>query len=543
MYRIVLFFILPVLTLISCSEVQSGQDNPFAKIIVKGLCENPTIAATGKVTGSAHNDLILGKDSVLFVYVIKKDSAHLVFSGSFDKEIHKICVADADNDSRNDIVLLNGWSRYRDDKVSIYILSHLNGQWTVNEIYSKPSPRPQPVSLDVIDIDGDGKNEIAASYFESKYMVENVTLKEEAGTWSLTSASIERMATAQCFGYIDGEPAHVVGRVYGDELGETGDAYLLKESTRIDLKVYRGVRSAVCIGDGNNDGKNEIYIGDGWHQNYGKMARARIAEITENDNSFDYFLIEDIKGQTDVSQVEVADITGDKKNELIVTGNISTRIYKYVNGQWGVFNDSALVSGQFTTGNIIGNRKNELILVGKNLKDDHGIQILNFNRLPLRGELGKEVLTETILPDSLIGKPAPGLLMSKWIPDDVNINIPDRGKVMLLDFWATWCGPCKKMFPALKQLQEKYDDMGLVIIGLTRLDGRQTVESIVEFADNEQFNYPIGISEEAFNDLAYGVGAIPHMVLIDKSGIVRKVFVGTRDEDVVESEIIKLLRE
>ena len=99
------------------------------------------------------------------------------------------------------------------------------------------------------------------------------------------------------------------------------------------------------------------------------------------------------------------------------------------------------------------------------------------------------------------------------------------------------------MFPALRLLQDKYRDQGLTIVGLTRLDGRQTVESITDFAVNEQFNYPVGISEEAFNDLAYGVGAIPHIVLIDKKGIVRKNFIGVHEAGHVENEILKLLKE
>jgi hypothetical protein len=99
------------------------------------------------------------------------------------------------------------------------------------------------------------------------------------------------------------------------------------------------------------------------------------------------------------------------------------------------------------------------------------------------------------------------------------------------------------MFPALKLLQDKFRDQDFTIIGLTRLDGRQTVESITEFAVNEQFNYPVGISEEAFNDLLYGVGSIPHIVLIDRNGIVRKTIIGVHDAGFVEEEILKLLNE
>lgn len=544
MNRNILIFILSVLTLVSCRDSQSGQDNPFTRIEVRGLCENPEIVATGRVSGSAHDDLILGQDSVIFVYQIVRDSAQLLFTDSFDKEVHEICIADANNDGRNDIVLLNGWSGYRDDEVSVHILSYHKGDWSFNEVYSKPSRRPQPIYLEVDDIDQDGSNEIIASYFESKYMVETVVLSEKSGTWLKETSYVERMATAHDIGSLtDDEPVHVVGRVYGDSIGDHGDAYILKGNQRIDLGVFRGVRSAVRIGDGDNDGSNEIFVGDGWHQNYGKMARARLAVITPEGGGYNYSLIEDIKGQTDVGQIEVTDITGDGKNEVIVSGNLSMRIYKHTGDQWAVFRDTSLKSGHFMAGNIYGNKKKELIIVGRNLKTDRGVKILSFNNLPFDPNLGKEILTESIHPDSLTGRPAPGLLMMKWIPDDTRITVPESGKVILLDFWATWCGPCKKMFPALRLLQDKYREQGLTIIGLTRLDGRQTVESIIDFAVNEQFNYPVGISEEAFNDLAYGVGAIPHIVLIDKKGIVRKNFIGVHEAGVVENEILKLLKE
>jgi thiol-disulfide isomerase/thioredoxin len=538
----VLLIILPLLILAGCRGNQYGQDNPFSAVDVKGLCENPDVVATGNLSGSAHDDLILGKDSVIYVYSLIGDSAHLLYSASFESEVHKICTADADNDGSEDIVLLNGWSRYKDDRVSLHLVSHSKKGWEQSEIFTRQSPRPQPVFLAVTDTDGDDIHEIVFSFFESKYMVNTVILKKTEGGWSDEELFVERMATAHDIGSLDRTgQVHVVGRVYGDSLGETGDAYILKGREKIDLNVFRGVRSAVRIGDGNNDRHNEIFVGDGWHQNYGKMARARLAVISPGDTGYSYSLIEDIRGETDVSQIEVADINGDRLNEVLVSCNNFMRIYKNEDGRWLCFSDTSLTAGPFAVGNIAGDRRKEVIIAGR--KYDGGLSIFDFGRLPFKNELGKEVITQTVYPDSLTGKKAPELRIVEWIPESSRVKVPEEGKVFLLDFWATWCGPCKKMFPALRKLQDKYREQGLTIIGLTRPDGRQSVESIIEFINNEQFNYPAAISEEAFNELSYGVGAIPHMVLIDKQGIVRKAFIGTRSESEVEDEIRKLLNE
>lgn len=241
MNRTIILIILSVLTLTGCRNTQSGQDNLFTLVKIRGLCENPDIVATGKLFGSSYDNLILGKDSSIFVYQVVRDSALLTFSNTFDKEIHNICLADADNDGRNDIVLLNGWSGYKDDYVSVHLLSYQNGHWIMKELWSKPSSRPQPVYLKVCDFDGDGRNEIIASCFESKYMVQTIVLSENSGEWVTKASFTERMAMARDIGYLNGgEPLQVVGRVYGDTIGANGDAYIIKGGQKIDLGVFRG---------------------------------------------------------------------------------------------------------------------------------------------------------------------------------------------------------------------------------------------------------------------------------------------------------------
>ena len=99
------------------------------------------------------------------------------------------------------------------------------------------------------------------------------------------------------------------------------------------------------------------------------------------------------------------------------------------------------------------------------------------------------------------------------------------------------------MFPTLKGLNDKYAKDGLVILGLTKTDNSQSVADIDAFVKKEKFAYPIGISEEAFNNLYYGVSAIPHTVLIDKKGILRYYEIGNTDGKKLEDQIGQLLKE
>ena len=101
----------------------------------------------------------------------------------------------------------------------------------------------------------------------------------------------------------------------------------------------------------------------------------------------------------------------------------------------------------------------------------------------------------------------------------------------------------QKNVPCFEELQDKYRERGLIIAGITKVDASQSVATIEKYVKEENFNYLMGISDETFNDLAYGVGAIPHMVLIDKKGVVRKYIVGYHEPEVLEQEILKLLEE
>jgi len=482
---------------LACTE-QFTKDYTFKFIQAGGITDNVHLVYAGDISGSKKDELIVAADSSVYIYEVSKDTAHLIYSNTFEQQVLQMVTGDLNNDKRNELVIACGYRGYKDSEVEILLIENVRNEWRLSSLYTRESPRPQPLYLDIADQDNDGKNEIIASYFESKYMVETVTIKYSPDGWYSDVISHERMATARDIGTLSGKDKNsmVVGRVYGDKLGDDGDAYIIEGKQQIKLPVYRGVRSAIKIGDADNDGVNEIYVGDGWHSNYGKMARARLGMIKFDGDNYYYNLIEDIKGEVEVSQIEISDITGNNRNELIIRGSESFRIYKFVDDQWKVFTDTSIINNQFTIGDITGDKRPEVIISGIKYRNDKGIQIIRFDNPVFNDKLGKEVLTETTNPDSLIGDPAPELRMDKWFNSDALLINELKGKIIVLDYWATWCAPCIKTFPELRALYEKYQDKGLVIIGITRVDNTQNEKTIEDFVAKEDFPYTIGISED-----------------------------------------------
>jgi thiol-disulfide isomerase/thioredoxin len=154
----------------------------------------------------------------------------------------------------------------------------------------------------------------------------------------------------------------------------------------------------------------------------------------------------------------------------------------------------------------------------------------------------------------LRGEVAPEITISRWI-DQKPVKLAElRGQVVLLDFWATWCGPCLAAFPYLKDWHEKYKSRGLVIIGLTRYYGSGEGREMLppeEFAFLERFKkehalpYGFAVAEGSENHTTYAVPAIPTAVLIDRKGKVRLVTTGTGSgtEAQIAAAIEKLLQE
>lgn len=135
----------------------------------------------------------------------------------------------------------------------------------------------------------------------------------------------------------------------------------------------------------------------------------------------------------------------------------------------------------------------------------------------------------------LHGQPAPLFTLRDLSGNQVSLS-EFRGKPVVINFWATWCGPCRVEVPHLEYLSKKYKDRGLVVIGLNNENNHQAVR---DFAQS-QISYTVLLDGYAqFQD--YGVRAIPCTYYIDKNGIVQDRDVGFNGEAEMDRKIKNLV--
>lgn len=134
-------------------------------------------------------------------------------------------------------------------------------------------------------------------------------------------------------------------------------------------------------------------------------------------------------------------------------------------------------------------------------------------------------------------KPAPDFTIKGLNGQDLTLS-DYQGKVIFLNFWATWCSPCKAEIPGFIEIFEKYKDRGMVIIGIS-LDSAGEGK-IREFVEEYKITYPVakgsmGLARE------YGTGrVIPETFIIDQQGHIRHKHIGYMDKDTLESYFLEL---
>jgi thiol-disulfide isomerase/thioredoxin len=139
--------------------------------------------------------------------------------------------------------------------------------------------------------------------------------------------------------------------------------------------------------------------------------------------------------------------------------------------------------------------------------------------------------------ESLLHKQAP-----EFVREDLNRQKLDlksfRGKVVLLNFWATWCAPCQVEMPRFVQWQSQYGPRGLQIIGISMDDDPALARRLCA---KMKVNYPVAMGDEKIGELYGGILGLPVTFLIDENGEIQAVFRGETDLEKIEAQITLLL--
>ncbi len=146
-----------------------------------------------------------------------------------------------------------------------------------------------------------------------------------------------------------------------------------------------------------------------------------------------------------------------------------------------------------------------------------------------------------VVSDSISeGDEAPGFTLPRLGSDAAFTLADHRGKVVVLDFWATWCRPCIEGLPVVDSVTASYADKGVVF---TAINLREGADHITEFMGKKDWKFDVALDSDGTISNLYGVSGIPHSVVIDKKGVIRYVTIGFGGAEKYEKKLKKELDE
>ena len=145
-------------------------------------------------------------------------------------------------------------------------------------------------------------------------------------------------------------------------------------------------------------------------------------------------------------------------------------------------------------------------------------------------EFGQVEVDTTVAPD-----------FELELMDGGTLGLTDlQGKVVLVDFWASWCAPCRQEAPTLRQVYLEYADQPVEFVGVDIWDRR---EDALKYVADFEVPYPNGVDERGVIAIDYGVRGIPEKFFIGRDGMVRRKFVGPMQADALRNALDELLAE
>lgn len=136
-----------------------------------------------------------------------------------------------------------------------------------------------------------------------------------------------------------------------------------------------------------------------------------------------------------------------------------------------------------------------------------------------------------------IGEKAPDFSLTDINGNTVSLSA-FNGKVVILDFFANWCSPCRKEIPDFIELEKAYGDKAFAMIGVALVSAGEAKE----FAGKMGINYPILVDDGKASEIYGPIRSIPTTFIIDKGGKIAKIYIGYREKAVFEADIKELLK-
>jgi peroxiredoxin len=142
-------------------------------------------------------------------------------------------------------------------------------------------------------------------------------------------------------------------------------------------------------------------------------------------------------------------------------------------------------------------------------------------------------------PPGAVGSTAPAFALKDV--DGKSLNLADyRGKVVLLDYWATWCVPCRSEIPHFVEFQDKYAAQGFQVMGISMDDGPQPVQ---DFYKQFKMNYPVAMGTTQLAESYGGILGLPVTFLIGRDGKIAAKYVGLTETPVIQQKLESLLKQ